>query len=115
MGDEGEVEGTRSRLGVALRVLQGPVDGSSDRLSMLSAAHHLVGSHALAPAATAHVGHSPTPGIELQLGERAARVFGRGWVDVLESLSGVHVLTCSGTTACRTSRGRTECRPSSKS
>ena len=39
-----------------------PLTGSSDRLSMLSAAHHLVGSHVLAPAATAQVGQPTHPG-----------------------------------------------------
>src|SRR5580700_3792764 len=39
-----------------------PFTGSSDRLSMLRAAHHLVGSQLLAPTATAHVGHGTHPG-----------------------------------------------------
>src|SRR5205807_3924585 len=39
-----------------------PVTGFKERLSMLSAAHHLVGSHALAPTATAQVGHGTHPG-----------------------------------------------------
>src|SRR6516164_681379 len=39
-----------------------PATGSSDRLSMFSAAHHLVGSQPLAPTATAQVGHGTQPG-----------------------------------------------------
>src|SRR5450755_46596 len=39
-----------------------PLTGSSDRLSMFSAAHHLVGSQPLAPTATAQVGQGIQPG-----------------------------------------------------
>src|SRR5487761_1508566 len=39
-----------------------PVTGLSDRLSMLSAAHHMVGLHELAPTATCQVGHGIQPG-----------------------------------------------------
>ena len=39
-----------------------PFTGSSDRLSMVSAAHHWVGSHDPAPAAIANVGHFTHPG-----------------------------------------------------
>src|SRR6516164_6006381 len=39
-----------------------PVTGFSARLKMFMAAHHLVGSHALAPTATCHVGQGTQPG-----------------------------------------------------
>src|SRR5215469_1050319 len=39
-----------------------PATGSSARLKMFIAAHHLVGSQLLAPTATAHVGHGTQPG-----------------------------------------------------
>src|SRR5258708_7142504 len=39
-----------------------PVTGFSARLKMFIAAHHLVGSQALAPTATAHVGQGTHPG-----------------------------------------------------
>ena len=39
-----------------------PLTGSSSRLKMFSAAHHLVGSHVLAPTATDQVGHGTQPG-----------------------------------------------------
>jgi hypothetical protein len=39
-----------------------PVTGLSDRLSMFIAAHHWVGLHELAPAATRQVGHCIHPG-----------------------------------------------------
>src|SRR6476661_5161343 len=39
-----------------------PATGSSRSPKMLSAAHHLVGSHPLAPVATAHAGQGTQPG-----------------------------------------------------
>src|SRR5262249_10394351 len=75
-----------------------PATGSSSRLKMFSAAHHLVGSQVPAPAATAHVGHPIHPGGENCSSMNAVP----GWLGetagstMLRSLSGVHVETCSG-------------------
>src|SRR5512146_2184826 len=81
---------------VAFRVV--PATGSSARLKMFIAAHHLVGSQALAPTATCHVGQGTQPGgancsstnaVPGCLGETAGST-------MLLSLSGVQVDTCSG-------------------